>query len=118
MSGTCLNTCTSTGVFVEDVVERAGESRRHFTNTLAGVAVKVLVKSAGLSLIPASTHTLTGFHVQFLIWAAYICREYVCRDGIRKTHTGESFRFRVKESLLTQCSKCTFLFHFLICSGF
>lgn len=62
-----------TGLLIEDVVQRAGRSRRGVANTLAGVQVEVSVRAAVLSLIPALTHTLTGFHIQFLIWATHIC---------------------------------------------
>ena len=73
MPRTCLATCALAGVLVEDVVLRAGGSGQNVANTLAGVAVEVPVGTAVLSLIPARTHALTGFHVQFLIGAAHIC---------------------------------------------
>lgn len=62
-----------TGLLIEDVVQRAGGSRRHVANALAGVVVEVSVGAAVTSRILAPTHTLTGFHVQFLIWATHIC---------------------------------------------
>lgn len=73
MPRTRLATCALAGVLIEDVVLWARGSRQDVANTLAGVAVEVPVGTAVLSLIPATTHTLTGFHVQFLIRATHIC---------------------------------------------
>lgn len=60
-----------TGLLIEDVVQWTGQNRRDVANALAGVKVQVSVRATVLSLIP--THTLTGFHVQLLIWATHIC---------------------------------------------
>lgn len=62
-----------TGVLLEDVVLRAGGRGRHAAHTPAGVPVKVPVRAAVWSLIPAPTHTLTGLHVQLLILTTHIC---------------------------------------------
>lgn len=73
MPRACPHAYTLTGLLVEDLVEGAGESRRHAANTLAGVAVEMLVRATVQTLITAPTHALTGFNVQLLIWATQIC---------------------------------------------
>lgn len=73
MPRTGLATRALTSLLVEDVGQRAGGSGRGIAHTLAGVAVQVPVGATVVSLLPASTHTLTGFHVQFLIWATHVC---------------------------------------------
>lgn len=73
MLWTGLHACALTGLFVEDVVHWTGLSGRGSAHTLAGVAVEVTIRTTVLSLTPMLTHTLTGFNVQFLIWAANIC---------------------------------------------
>lgn len=78
-----LATRALTGLLVEDVGQWAGGSGRDIAHTLASVTVQVPVRATVVSLIPAPTNTLTGFHVQFLIWATHVCWEYVCRDGRR-----------------------------------
>lgn len=81
MPRTRLAAQTLAGLLIEDVVQRAGRGRQRVANTLAGVEVEVSVGAAVPSWILALTHTLTGLEVQFLIRAAHICREDVCRDG-------------------------------------
>lgn len=73
MPRTRLATCALTGLLIEDVVQWARRSRRGVADALAGVVVEVTVRAAVLALIPMLTHTLTGFHIQFLIWATHIC---------------------------------------------
>lgn len=72
MPRTRLATCAPTRVLVEDVVLRAGVSRRKAADALAGVAVEVSVRAAVLSSTPVPTRTLTGLQVQFLIQATHI----------------------------------------------
>lgn len=85
MSGACLATRALTGLFVEDMVHRAGRSRGHVANTLASVVVEVSVRATVMCLIPLLTHTLTSLHVQFLISATHICGGHVCRGGEENT---------------------------------
>lgn len=73
MPRTRLATRALTGLLIEDVVQRAGGGKRGVADALAGVQVEVSVRAAVLSLSPALTHTLTGFHIQLLIWATHIC---------------------------------------------
>lgn len=112
-----LNTCTLTGLLVEDMVEWAGRSRWSAANTLAGVAIKMLVRAAVLSLVPAPTHTLTGFYIQFFIWATHICREYICRDGRRRTHTGGICYLKSSGQEVIEWRECTDIV-LLICTPF
>lgn len=65
MPRTRLATCALTGVPIDDVVLRAGGSRRSVADALTGVAVEVSVGAA--VVIPVPTRTLTGLQVQFLI---------------------------------------------------
>ena len=86
MPWTCLDTDALTSLLVEDMVERAG-GRRDIANTLAGIAVEILVRATVLNMIPVTTHTLTGLHIEFFIWATHICCKYVCREGRRERDT-------------------------------
>lgn len=73
MPWACLATHALTVLLVEDVVQWAGGSRQDIANALAGVEVEVSVRATVFSLKPTLTHTLTGFHVQLLIWSTHIC---------------------------------------------
>lgn len=71
MPRTRLATRALTGLLIEDMVGWADESGWDVANALAGVEVKVSIRATVLCL--ALTHTLTGFHIKFLIWATHIC---------------------------------------------
>lgn len=73
MPWTGLATCALTGLLVEDMGLWTGGSRQGIAHTLAGVAVQVSIGATVVSLIPTLTYALTGFHVQFLIWATNVC---------------------------------------------
>lgn len=69
-----------TSVLVEDMVWRAGGTRRGAADALAGFRVEVLV-GAAVSRNAALTQALTGFHIEFFIWATHIWGEHPCGEG-------------------------------------
>lgn len=88
----CPGAHTLTALLVEDMVWRAGGTGQRVANALAGIQVEVVVGAAVVSRNVALTHALTGFHIEFFIWATNICREHVWREGRATVRSGiESF---------------------------
>lgn len=92
MPRACPGAHALTALLVEGMVWRAGGTRQRVANALAGIQVEVVVGAAVVSRNVALTHALAGFHIEFFIWATYICREHVWREGRATVRSGiESF---------------------------
>lgn len=81
MPGTCPGALALAALPVEGMVRRAGGSRQAAADALTGIGVQVLLGAAVVSRNVALTHALTGFRIEFFIWATHICGEHLCREG-------------------------------------